>query len=129
MLILIFFNVQYLQNIFLSFYKGLSHSMVKITRHIPTGKYKIPPLQQNFIFPHWGEIPSYPLMTHSIQILHCVKSLQIRSFSGPYFPVFRLNTEIYGVNFRIQSEYRKIRTRKNSIFGHFSRSVTEARWA
>ena len=80
MLILIFFNVQYLQNVFLNFYKGLNHSMVKITRHIPTGKCKIPPLQQNFIFPHWGEIPSYPLMTHSIQISHYVKSLQIRSF-------------------------------------------------
>ena len=24
---------------------------------------------------------------------HCVKSVQIRSFSGPYFPVFRQNTE------------------------------------
>ena len=33
-------------------------------------------------------------------------------FSGPYFPVFGLNTEIYGVNLHIQSEYRKIRTRK-----------------
>ena len=43
-------------------------------------------------------------------------------FSGPYFPVFGLNTEIYSVNFRIQSKYRKIRTKKNSIFGHFSRS-------
>ena len=32
-------------------------------------------------------------------------------FSGPYFPVFGLN-----------SEYRKIRTRKNSVFGHFPRS-------
>ena len=32
--------------------------------------------------------------------------------SGPHFPVFGLNTEIYGVNLRIQSEYRKIRTRK-----------------
>ena len=41
-------------------------------------------------------------------------------FSGPYFPVFRLNTEIY---LRIQSEYRNIRTRKNSVFGHFPRSV------
>ena len=45
-------------------------------------------------------------------------------FSGPCFPVFGLNTEVYGVNLRIQSEYRKIRTRKNSVFGHFSRSVT-----
>ena len=40
-------------------------------------------------------------------------------FSGPYFHVFGLNTEIY----HIQSKHRKIRTRKNSIFGHFSRSV------
>ena len=43
-------------------------------------------------------------------------------FSGPYFPAFGTNTEIYGVNLRIQSEYRKIRTRKNSVFGHCSRS-------
>ena len=42
--------------------------------------------------------------------------------SGPYFPVFRLNTEIYSVNLRIQSEYRKIRTRKKSVFEHFSSS-------
>ena len=44
-------------------------------------------------------------------------------FSGLYFPVFGLNTEIYSVNLRIQSEYRKIRTRNNSVFGHFSRSA------
>ena len=43
--------------------------------------------------------------------------------SGPYFPVFGFNTEIYEVNLRIQSEYRKIRTRNNSVFGHFSCSV------
>ena len=42
-------------------------------------------------------------------------------FSGPYFPVFGMNTEIYGVDLRIQSEYRKIRARKNFVFGHFSR--------
>ena len=28
-------------------------------------------------------------------------------FSGPYFPVFRLNTERYGVRLRIQSECDK----------------------
>ena len=44
-------------------------------------------------------------------------------FSGLYFPVFGLNTEIYSVNIRIQSEYRKIRSRKNSVFGHFLRIV------
>ena len=38
--------------------------------------------------------------------------------------VFGLNTEIYGVNLCIQSEYRKIRTRNNPLFRHFSRSVS-----
>ena len=43
-------------------------------------------------------------------------------FSGPYFPAFGLNTERYSVSLRIQSECGKIRTRKDSVFGHFSRS-------
>ena len=43
--------------------------------------------------------------------------------SGPSFLVFALKTERYGLSLRIQSEYRKIRTRNNSVFGHFSRSV------
>ena len=42
--------------------------------------------------------------------------------SGSYFPIFGLNTKIYSVNLTIQSKYRKIRTRNNSIYGHFSRS-------
>ena len=46
-------------------------------------------------------------------------------FSGPYFPTFGLNTEVYSVNLRIQSKCRKIRTRKNSLFGHFSRSTSD----
>ena len=41
--------------------------------------------------------------------------------SSPYFPLFGLNTEIYFVNLRIQSQYREIRARNNSVFGHFSR--------
>ena len=52
----------------------------------------------------------------------CAKSVQKLVFSGPYFPVFGLNTKIYSVNLCIQSAYRKIRTRKNSVFGRFSRS-------
>ena len=44
-------------------------------------------------------------------------------FSGPYFPLIGLNTKIYGINLRIQSEYGNIQTRKNSVFGHFSRSA------
>ena len=42
---------------------------------------------------------------------HCVKSVQIRSFFRSAFS-------------RIQSEYGKIRTRKNSVFGHFSHSAS-----
>ena len=33
-------------------------------------------------------------------------------FSGPYFPLFGLKTEIYSVNLRILSEYRKILNQK-----------------
>ena len=50
---------------------------------------------------------------------HCVKNVQMRTFSGPYFPVFGLNTEIYSVNLRIQSKYRKIRTRKTPHLDDF----------
>ena len=38
------------------------------------------------------------------------------------YPVFWLNMKIYSVNIRIQSEYGKIGTRKNSAFGNFSHS-------
>ena len=40
-------------------------------------------------------------------VLHCVKSVRIRNFSGPQFPAFRLNTERYGLSFEIQSECGK----------------------
>ena len=35
----------------------------------------------------------------------------MRSYSGPHFPTFGLNTERYGVYLRVQSECGKIRTR------------------
>ena len=41
---------------------------------------------------------------------------------GPYLPVFKLNMERYSISPCIQSKYRKIRTRHNSVFGHFSHS-------
>ena len=40
----------------------------------------------------------------------------------PYFSPFGLNTERYEISLRIQSECGKIWTKKNSVFGHFSRS-------
>ena len=42
---------------------------------------------------------------------HFVKSVRIRSYSGPHFPVFGLNTDRYSVSLRIQSKYGKMRTR------------------
>ena len=45
----------------------------------------------------------------------CVKSVSIRSFSGPYFLAFRLNRNWYRVSFRILLKRRKIRTRKLRI--------------
>ena len=56
-----------------------------------------------------------PLLCNKLKVLtqivsHCVKSAQIRSFSWSVFSY-------------IQSKYGKIRTRKNSISGHFSWSV------
>ena len=44
--------------------------------------------------------------------INCLKSVRLWNFSGPYFPAFGLNTERYEVSLRIQSECRKIRTRK-----------------
>ena len=41
-----------------------------------------------------------------LEIIHCVKSVRIQSYSGPYFPAFRLNKERYGVK-----EIKKMRTR------------------
>ena len=44
--------------------------------------------------------------------LHCVKSVHILRFSGPYFPAFGRKTERYGLSLRIQFECEKIRTRQ-----------------
>ena len=52
-----------------------------------------------------------------------LKSVKIRSFSGPYFPVFGPDMEIYSVNLRIQSKCRKIQAKKYSVFGQFLCSV------
>ena len=53
------------------------------------------------------ECPSYRW-----RYLHCVKSVQIRSYFRSVFSCIR-------------AEYRKIRTRNKSVFGRFSRSVSD----
>ena len=44
-------------------------------------------------------------------VTHCVRSVPIRTYSGPHFPAFRLNAKRYGVSLHIQPECGKIRTR------------------
>ena len=38
---------------------------------------------------------------------NCVKSARIRSYSGPHFPAFGLNTERYGISLHIKSKWGK----------------------
>ena len=45
---------------------------------------------------------------------HYVKSVRIRSFSGPYFPAFGVKMVRYSVSLRIQYKREKMRTRKTS---------------
>ena len=70
-------------------------------------------------------------LSTNIQIYTSLQHLSVRKvseygvFSGPLFSAFVLNEEIYFVNLRIQFEYRKIQTRKNSVFGHFPSSTSD----
>ena len=50
-------------------------------------------------------------MIRVLQIKHCVKSVRIKSYSGPHFLAFGLNTKRYTVSLRIQFQCGKIRTR------------------
>ena len=50
-------------------------------------------------------------------VRHCMKSVQVRSYFWSVFSCIR--TE-YGDLRSIHCEYRKVRTRNNSVFGHFS---------
>ena len=49
---------------------------------------------------------------------HYVKIVRIRSFSGPHFPAFGLNTERYGLSYSVWM--RENTDQKNSEYGHFS---------
>ena len=50
---------------------------------------------------------------------HCVKSVRIRSFSGPYFPAFRLSISPYSVRMRENTD------QKNSEYGLLLRSESQ----
>ena len=70
--------------------------------------------------------PPFPLKVF-IYIYLAFKSVRIRSYSGPYFPAFGLNTERYGLSFRIQSERGKIRTINTPITHIYNTVLIEGR--
>ena len=67
-----------------------------------------------FTRPVSGNKTLFFLASSSFKI-HCVKSIQLRSF---FWSVF----SIYSVSLRIQFGCGEIQTRRKSVFGHFSRS-------
>ena len=50
---------------------------------------------------------------------HCVKCVRIRSYSGPHFPAFGLNSERYGVSLLYSVQMRENADQNNSEYGHF----------
>ena len=52
-----------------------------------------------------------------------MKSVHIRTYSGPYFPAFELNTERHEVYLRIQPECGKIIDENNNKYGNILRSA------
>ena len=63
------------------------------------------------IFTYFGAVLKPKILCND----HCVKTIGIRSFFGPYFPAFRLNMERYEVFLCIQSECGKMRRIKTPI--------------
>ena len=62
-----------------------------------------------------------------LKFVNVSKSVRIRSYSGPYFSAFGLNTEGYSVSLRIQSKCVKIRTWIIPNMDAF-RAVSDQKW-
>ena len=60
---------------------------------------------------YYNDLDSFAWAITTSLKYHCVKSVLIRSYFGPHFPAFGLNTERYSVSLRIQSECGKMQTR------------------
>ena len=62
--------------------------------------------------------PVVLLLCKQIEEVHCVKNVHIGSFSGPYFPTFGLNTEIYSISPYTVHIWENP-NQKNPEYGHF----------
>ena len=75
-----------------------------------------------------AEVSSEVFFLNELRFRHCVKSVRIQSYSGPYFLAFGLNTERYKESQRSISPYsvrmRENTDQNNSEYEHFSRSVS-----
>ena len=60
------------------------------------------------------------IMQFNSCFVHCVKSICIRSYSGPFFSAFWLSTERYVASLRIQSECWENTDQNNSEYRHFA---------
>ena len=79
------------------------------TKKFLLGTYSVPNLHKSLIkFSVHNSFPNFSLVSivQTCNIYHWMKSVCIRSYSGPYFPAFGLNKERYGV-----CECGKIRSR------------------
>ena len=97
-------------------------NVVKVTPHLtnPTSKHAIV-RKPVFYTLHVNNSPAPAAVTLNSSLLLNVCDVPVLKTCYVTLREKCPNTELFLV--RIQSEYRKIRTRNNSVFGHFSRSV------
>ena len=106
---------------------------LRLTEYTPISKSAFPASLRDVFFPIprildtyqsvWTSTFSWKNINHKslfIIILHCVKIVQIRSFSGPYFPPFELGDLLRKSPYSVQT--RENTDQKNSVFGHISHS-------
>ena len=70
---------------------------------------------------HWAK--KGLILIWKLSNYHCVKSVRIWRFSGPYFPSFGLNTERYSISLHIQFDSERKRTRKFRIRTLFTQCI------
>ena len=75
--------------------------------------------QQSYFRSDFQSAPSRPKICFENQ---CVKSVCVRSFTGPYFPAFRTEHGEIRIISPYSVQMRKNTDQKNFEYGHFSRS-------
>ena len=79
-------------------------------------------INETFIRKHLNFAPKIPYLMNLIAAIkikvnpHCIKRVRIRSYSGPHFPIFGLNTPY-------SDPMRENADQNNSEYGHILRSA------